>query len=238
MKKPIIGLTAAYDQEKQTFRLGTEYFRSVQAAGGLPLLLPITPNEALWQPYLANIDGFIFTGGCDITPKFYGAQTQPFCGETQDFRDSFELSLLKAALAHNKPVLAICRGHQLVNVAFGGTLYQDLSTEKPSTIVHRQPEPYETPTHDVMLDGSSPLARLLGNRIRVNSFHHQAIADLGNGLVAVGYSEDGLIEAVLSPETPMLLSVQWHPERLYQTESSARALFEQLVCWASGQVKP
>lgn len=229
MPKPFIGLTPAYDQEKAVYRLGREYFEAVRAADGVPFLLEMTADEKMLKQYMTICAGFIFTGGCDLDPQSYGQAKSAECGDTMPFRDRFEMKLLKAALAADKPILAICRGNQLVNVAFGGTLYQHLPQDYPSAVSHRQPEPYDTPWHQVTLTKDNALSKLLGGELMVNSYHHQGVARLGQGLIAAAYSPDGLVEALAISGKPHFFSVQWHPERLYQFDEASLKLFQQLV---------
>jgi putative glutamine amidotransferase len=192
------------------------YVKRVVQAGGLPLVLSpaLGPDRA--AEALAGMDGLLLSGGADIAPERYGTAPSPQLGTVEPERDAFELALFAAAQARGLPVLAICRGLQLVNVAAGGTLWQDLPSERPGTVNHQQAEPRSVRTHDVRVERGSRTERFLGvDALQTNSMHHQAIRDLGEGLVATGWAADGIIEAVESNgDGHWLVGVQWHPEDL------------------------
>jgi putative glutamine amidotransferase len=179
-----------------------------------------------------GVDGLLLTGGEDIHPALYGAELSPRCYPPSRERDLFELALFAAARQRELPVLGICRGIQLVNVALGGTLYQDLPTDRPSKIAHDPGSARDARTHAVRLAAGSRAAQALGaTDLRVNSFHHQAVDRLAPGLVATGWSEDGVIEAAEGPgEGPWMLTVQWHPEEMHaEAKAPERGLFRSLV---------
>jgi putative glutamine amidotransferase len=207
--------------------LGVTYLDAVAAAGGIPVILAPLPARRL-EAIIARLDGLCLSGGPDIDPATYGAGAHSELGPTEPEVDLFELGLVRAARRRGLPVLAICRGMQVLNVARGGTLVQhvpDLSTE----IAHRQPGPASEPSHGVALAADSRLARIAGaDRIHVNSFHHQAIDRLGAGLEPVAWADDGVIEAVEAPGDAFTLGVQWHAECLTHRPEQA-ALFSGLV---------
>lgn len=212
--RPRIGITtylerAAYgvwDQESAV--LPRSYVDSVVAAGGVPLLVP--PVGDAYGSVMAGLDGLVLSGGSDIDPAHYGQEPHEKTVVTRPHRDRFELGLLSAALDAGMPVLGVCRGIELINVAFGGTLTQHL----PDVVGHRahQPAPARYGSSRISLAGGSVLARCLGTEIKVHCYHHQAIGSLAEGLVAVGWADDGTIEAVEAPDRNFLLGVQWHPE--------------------------
>jgi putative glutamine amidotransferase len=206
--------------------LGMTYLRAVEAVGGMPVVLPPLGDAEL---LLDRLDGVCLSGGPDLDPEAYGAiERHAELGPTEPSLDAFELALARAADARGIPILGICRGAQALNVARGGTLHQHLPA-------HRQTEPATATTHTVHVDDGSRLAALVGTRpLRVNSFHHQAVDELGRGLRAVAHAADGTIEAIEAPGAGFVLGVQWHAEGLVH-EPRHRVLFEALVVAASAE---
>lgn len=230
MKKPIIGLVPMVDPAQDHYGMTPAYCRALESAGALPLMLPLLTNAADAAQLATLCDGILFTGGPDVAPARYGEQTLPECGQIIPERDEMEALLFQAALAADKPVLGICRGIQAINVALGGTLWQDLPSQHPSSIQHSQPKPYDQPCHTVSVLPDTPLAGLLGEKeVEVTSRHHQAIKDLAAPLKAMAYSPDGLVEAVWMPEKPFVWGVQWHPESIYATSAASQKLFAAFV---------
>jgi putative glutamine amidotransferase len=202
------------------------YFKAMIAAGAKPEeLRSVTAGDE--SALKAKCDGVVFTGGADVDPSLYDEKQQFDNVKTDLARDRFELALLDHALHRKMPILGICRGLQLINVKFNGTLYQDLDNQASPRLQHRQSTRTET-THEVTLtDPDSTLARSFRGSCRVNSLHHQAIRRLGRGLKATAHSEDGLIEAVESAaEYPFLLAVQWHPEEIVDRPEQKKILQE------------
>ena len=226
---PVIGISAEVDNERDV-KLKNTYVHAIEASGGLPLVLPYTNDPNTMRSFVDLCDGFLFTGGDDIAPHRFGEETKDTCGEIQPFRDEYELLLFEQAIKTAKPILAICRGIQLVNVALGGTLYQDIPSEKPSQILHRQTDFGSTPVHAVRVIPDTPLSALMGkNDLRVNSLHHQAIKVLGDRLAVMAVSEDNRIEALYLPKAQYLRAFQWHPERMFDTDESSRLIFADFV---------
>lgn len=186
----------------------------VASRGSLAYVVPPRDGHD-YADYAADFDGLVLTGGVDVAPGSYGSDPERPEWGGDAVRDAYELALLRAALAANKPVLAICRGHQVLNVALGGTLHQDIGTHVPGALVHRDADRYEHNEHEIHIEGA--LATILGTtRGLVNSVHHQAIKDLAPGLVVEARSVvDGVIEAVCAPDRPWVRGVQWHPEFRY-----------------------
>jgi putative glutamine amidotransferase len=207
--------------------LGVSYLEAVEAAGGIPVILAPLPARRL-EAIIDRLDGVCLSGGPDIEPATYGAQAHPQLGPTEPEVDLFELGLVRAARRRGLPVLAICRGMQVLNVARGGTLVQhvpDLSTE----VAHRQAEPASHVTHGVAIAADTRLAKIAdAERIDVNSFHHQAIDRLGAGLEPVAWADDGVIEGVEAPGDAFTVGVQWHAECLTARPEQAR-LFMGLI---------
>lgn len=225
MRKPIIGIVSERinDNKPSAFHYSwyitsDSYLRSVSLAGGIPLLL--LPTEDI-EEYMGIVDGLLFQGGKDIDPSFYGEEKDNACGPTDTFEDEFHLALLKAAIKHNKPILGICRGFQLINVAFGGTLYQDLENKN-----HKHYDDYENPCHGLNIKENTQLYSIFGSFLRVNSLHHQGVKTLGKGLIASGYSDDGLIEAL---EKDNIIAIQCHPEALKEKNFTYLKLFKYFI---------
>ena len=228
--RPRIGVLPLYNSENQTLWINPLYFGGVEEAGGLPSLLPLTDNEVLWEEYCRSFDGFVFTGGQDVAPGLYGHEKIPQCSYQAPLRDNQELFMLRRLRQLDKPVLGICRGDQVMNVAFGGTLYQDLPAQHPSQVVHSQKKPYDLPHHQVTVRPGTALHRLIGREhLSVNSMHHQAVWDVAPGFTVSARAEDGIIEAIELPQARFLLGVQWHPEHMWQDYASARAIWRGLV---------
>jgi gamma-glutamyl-gamma-aminobutyrate hydrolase PuuD len=227
--RPIIGITT-YAQEaswgvwrQPAALIPLDYVDAVERAGGRPFLIP--PSEAGVDETLAALDGIVFSGGADLDPSLYGAEVHPETDPPQARRDAGELALLKAALDRDLPTLAICRGVQLLNVARGGDLVQHLP-ETVGTDDHKQ-VPGEFAVHPVEVLPESRLAGIVGDRSEVTSHHHQALGQVGEGLVETAWAADGTLEAVEDPRQRFALGVQWHPEA-----GEDQALFDALVAEA------
>ena len=234
--KARIGIGCGFHEEKEVYFLKKGYTEALARVGGIPLLLPFVGQEEI--PYLLEgLEGIILSGGGDPDPSLYGEEPRPGLGEVEPARDLFELTLVSQALKKGLPLLAVCRGMQLLNVALGGSLIQDLASEEDSFIKHRQQAPDWYPGHGLQIEEESLLFKLLGKRrIRVNSFHHQAVKRTGEGLEVTAISPaDGVIEAVEGKEHPFLLGVQWHPELMWQRHQSSLLLFQGLVKAARGE---
>ncbi len=210
----IIAISATADTSK--IRLSLNYARSLEGAGLIPLVVPPLTDPRAAGEILDSAGGLLLTGGEDIDPKLYGAPPHAKLGEINPLRDATELALLAAARERRIPVLAICRGIQLLNVAYGGTLFQDLPSEHPSAIDHDPPNDASARTHDVAMTSGTRLAAATGvTQMSVNSYHHQAVHRLGAGLRITATAPDGVIEGVeVDDPSWWALSVQWHPEDL------------------------
>ena len=228
--KRVIGLIPLVDETRDSLWMLPGYMDGITAAGGLPLMLPLTDDEAALDQLCGLCDGFLLTGGHDVSPELYGAERLPACGATSPERDRMEAKLLRRAMACDKPVLGICRGIQFINAALGGTLWQDLPSQHPSDVNHHQRPPYDAPAHAVSLLPDTPLANLLNREtLMVNSYHHQAVRDLAGALKPMAMSPDGLIEAVWHPGQRFLWAVQWHPEFAWRSDPAALAIFRAFV---------
>jgi putative glutamine amidotransferase len=233
--RPIIGLSTSEMREPEHVRplahseparrelaLGLTYPEAVLRAAAVPVVIPPMSETAI-EPLLDGLWGLCLPGGPDVHPDAYGAEPHPALGPTEPYLDRFEIALLRAAEARDMPVLAICRGLQVLNVARGGTLVQDLPSERPSDVDHRQPEVGSAPTHAVRLEAGSLTAACLGDSVvRVNSFHHQAVDRLGRNLRAVGWAPDGVVEALEATDRTFVVAVQWHAESMVDAPEQAR----------------
>lgn len=227
--KPIIGITASTVDEECSKVLHT-YVSAIEDSGGIPLLLPRVTDEETLDTYLSLLDGIFFTGGADLAPDLYGETAHYASGPFQLLRDAYEMPLAKKALETDLPILAVCRGAQLINVALGGTLWQDIPSAFESNIPHRQSEPKTSPSHSVTVVEDSPLYALTGKcEMTANSFHHQALKVLGCGLSVMACAADGIIEAVYAADRPYLRAYQWHPERLYKIDADNCRIFTDFI---------
>ena len=227
----VSGVLRTWDANERT-GVNAAYVRSVLGAGGIPIILSPLVGPAYAMRALDGADGLLLTGGEDIHPAWYGAEPSPHLYPPSRERDLFELALFAAARQRELPILGICRGIQLVNVALGGTLFQDLPSERPGPVAHDPGSSRDERSHEIRLQEGSRAAHALGHTaLSVNSFHHQAVDRLAGGLIASGWSADGLIEAAESPgEAPWLLAVQWHPEEMHgEVTAPERGLFRALV---------
>lgn len=228
--RPVIGITPLMDVKLDSYWMLPDYMKAVTAAGGLPVMLPFQYDAASLEQMAGFCDGFIFSGGEDIDPSYYHDERLPVCGMSIRDRDELETHLLRTALAAEKPVLCICRGLQLFNVVMGGTLWQDLPSQRPSEIRHSQGKPYGAATHTVDLVPGSPLHSLLGrDTIGVNTRHHQGIRELAPSLAVMGTAPDGLIESICLPGTRFAWGVQWHPEHMAPDDAASVRIFEAFV---------
>jgi putative glutamine amidotransferase len=216
---------------QEEMALGIKYLRAIEAAGGIPVVVPPMESEAA-GPLLERVSGVCLSGGPDLDPVAYAARRHERLGPTWSELDTFELALARAADARRLPVLAICRGLQVMNVARGGTLHQHLPDVVNGSINHRQHEPAGEPTHWVTLTGASRVSKVLRRRrVKVNSCHHQAVAELGERLTVTGRASDGTVEALEALDREFVVAVQWHAECLAEREVHAK-LFSEFVAAA------
>jgi putative glutamine amidotransferase len=229
--RPLVGVTIGNDHRRQShFSLRKDYVRAVEAAGGLPVVLaPGRPEDA--PELLGRLQGLVLSGGEDVDPAHYGETAHKTVTDVAPDRDVFELALVREAVRRDVPTLAICRGQQVLNVALGGTLIQDIPSSVAGAADHDPERERWELTHEVRLLAGSRLRQVLGeDRVAVNSFHHQAVKDLGEGLVATAWAvEDGLVEGLEASGRRFVVAVQWHPESLWDRRPGFQPLFEALV---------
>lgn len=247
---PTILLTASTAARGEEFgdgsiSLSQAYLQAVRAAGGVPLVAGCLPDAAYAAALVARADGVVLTGGEDLQPELYAADLPAALRVTvkqvEPTRDAFELLCVREVFRQHKPLLAICRGHQLLNVALGGTLWVDIPSQVPGEVGHRRLDRKDEPVHEIEIEAGSRLARLLrARRVGVNSTHHQAVDRVAEGLAVTARSADGVVEAMeLAPAhaaaLPWLLSVQFHPERLAPRHPRFGALFRDFVRTCAAQ---
>ncbi|HET7478887.1 MAG TPA: gamma-glutamyl-gamma-aminobutyrate hydrolase family protein [Rubrobacteraceae bacterium] len=235
---PVIGITATLKEDVDQIatrplgrfvRADLDYVEGVAHAGGVPVVLPPVGEQRAAEAVIGGLDGLLLSGGSDLDPSYYGEKPIPELNVTLPERDAFEMALLGEALRRGIPIFGICRGLQVLNVALGGTLYQDLPAQLGREILaHRQETPKWQPTHEVEIHEGSWVGGITESTcVKVNSYHHQSIKDLADGLRVSGRSSDGVIEAIESHDFSerWLVGVQWHAEAMRDAGAEHRNLF-------------
>ena len=245
-RRPVIGiatqtLPALTGERPPCWVMGRSYIEELRKVGAIPWIIPLIPHDMdTLRHIFERLDGVFITGGVDVDPRSYGESKTPLCGVTDHDRDTVEIALLRHALEYNLPILAVCRGIQILNVACGGTLYQDVTAQVPAAMKHDYFPTPERPcrkflAHDIAVKPGSRLGRILGDAVvPVNSMHHQAIKDLAPSLQPTAHAPDGIIEGVESGDDRYLIAVQWHPEELTETQPGMARLFSSFTKAAVG----
>lgn len=233
MGKPVIGVMPQYNEKDTRLMIGADFFGAIAKAGGIPVLLPLFSSVEDVEEILDRFDGFLYPGGSDINPLIFGEDAHLQCGNIIPARDTLELVLLSAILRLKKPVFGICRGIQVMNVALGGTLYQDISAQTATAhknIGHYQKAGDAVLTHSVYVEKGTLLYEIVGKeRLFVNSFHHQSCKKLGEGMVVNATAADGVVEAAALKHHKFFLGVQWHPEHLYEISEDMAKIWNAFV---------
>lgn len=239
MKNPVIGLTSSLMFMDNNYRfpnykkiyINEDYVRAIEKSGGIPIIIPIESQNLSINYFLSKINGLLITGGVDINPEHYGEKPHEKIGKIINERDSLDFTLLEKALNKNIPVLGICRGMQLLNIYFGGSLYQDKSLNKNFNLNHYQnnSEP-STLGHLVKVYEKTKLYNIVENKnFKVNSYHHQFIKKVGKNLLISAKSSDGSIEGIETDDSRFVIGVQWHPERIYENSQESQLIFDNLI---------
>lgn len=232
MYRPLIGITPGYDYEKSTSYIKDGYYEGINRAGGAAVILPAIVDDDVLSEYINTCRGFLISGGPDVDARHYGEPNLEFNGDISPYRDYMEIYVIKKAIELGKPVFGICRGVQMMNIASGGTLYQDIKAqmEDRDVIKHSQAAPRWYPTHDIYVEkGSRVWKSFGGDRASVNSFHHQAVKDVAPGYKVTSRASDGIIESIEHTSHIFAVGVQWHPELMWQKNEVFLRLFEDFV---------
>lgn len=221
--KPLIGITSSIEKDESFHKVYDHNVRGVIEAGGVPVFLPNVSDQASISKLAQEIDGLLGSGGYDIDPSYYGEEPHQKLGDITPRRDEFEFTLFQKVLELNKPILGICRGMQMLNVAAGGSLFQDIYSQNEGDLLkHAQDGPTYYGTHLAEIEADSLLYKIIGEKeISVNSRHHQAVKEVAKGLVVSARARDGIIEAIESKEQDFVVGLQWHPENMLEAEDLA-----------------
>jgi putative glutamine amidotransferase len=227
MNKPVIGISSAGVFDSKYYSQRVTYPKAVETAGGVPVFLPCGENLENIPQIISGLDGLLVPGGADVDPALYSEERHPRCGISCAQDDAYDMALIREAVKQKKPILAICRGMQLVNVVFGGTLYQDIPCQYGGKLYHSMLRGGVENYHMATFDPNSKIGKIIGGEAKINSSHHQAVKDVAKGFKIVGKAPDGINEA-MEDESGQILCVQWHPER-QQNTAHGKALFLNLI---------
>lgn len=232
MRQPVIGITIGVGTDDTMYAMRTQYVDATEEFGGIPLLLPCKHREscASARRYADCVHGVLLGGGPDVDPTYFGEEPLRGHRRIDPARDAFELELARIAFLKGVPVLGICRGIQVMNIADGGDIYQDIYNQTDSRLAHEQDAPRSHPTHSVEVCENTGLAHTTGAAVlHVNSYHHQAVRSLGTSFVLAGIAKDGVTEAIESSRGNYALGVQWHPEHMLGNDACSRAIFSSFI---------
>lgn len=236
MKKPLIAIAGGLVRDNSNEFLGDNYIKinsnyskSIVDAGGIPIILPLVNDINVLINQISICNGLLLTGGIDINPLLYKESPQPLLETCNDLIDWFHINLARKALDLNIPILGICRGCQVINVAFGGTLYQDITYATSSPIMHKQKSHLSQRCHYIYVKENSIIYDIFGNEYVVNSAHHQSVEKIASNFICTASSEDGIIEAIEMINKPFVVGVQWHPEMMVSYDIKALNLFKRFI---------
>ena len=226
----VIGITCGLNKElsRSKHYVNVDYVNAILNANALPVLIPVNDNDEYLNELMKRIDGLLVTGGEDVNPMVYHESYHFLQGESCLERDMFDIGIIRKCIENKKPILGICRGLQVINVALAGTLYQDISEVSQDVYNHRQKEEKYYPIHYIYNEEGSFLYSIFGEKCAVNSFHHQCIKELGKGLKAVSSSDDGVVEAIEHVSLP-IYATQFHPEMMAEKNKDMQSIFKQFV---------
>ncbi|HBT20775.1 MAG TPA: peptidase C26 [Peptococcaceae bacterium] len=226
---PVIGITCHMDYSAGKFVLSHYYVRVIECSSGIPFILPVITHDDLIDKYSEILDGLLLTGGVDVDPLFFGEQPRGTREITPE-RDVFEMKIVRKFMALNKPILGICRGMQVLNIAAEGSIFQDINDEVPGVIKHMQEAPRWHPTHTIEIVPGTKLGKIYKkSKINVNTFHHQAVKEAAPGFCISALAADGIIEAIESSKHKFVIGVQWHPEHLAFWDKASLRLFKAFI---------
>ena len=230
--RPRIGITMRLESETNRFCLGRDYAEALENFGGIPVYLPLIPKKEYLAEVLKTLDGILLPGSdSDIDPLIYGEEPLPKLGQVVPEKDETDLLVLEKAETLKMPILAICFGMQILNVARGGTLIQDIESQLEDCLKHEQGRPVRRNSHSLRIESKNKISRLISTEnVKVNSSHHQAIKNVGKNLVAIGWAKDGVIECIEDTRKDrFVLGVQWHPELSWEFDNLSRNIFQIFV---------
>lgn len=243
MGKPFIGIVGNILIEQggmfpgyERSYVNNDYVISTIKAGGVPLILPVVNEEEIIKKQVEAVDGIIITGGYDVDPLLYNEEPTNKQGYTLRERDDFDIAIINYAIKLRKPILGICRGIQILNVAFGGTLYQDISDIEGAYIKHNQSSKPDFPGHSVKIEKATKLSDIFEGTIVTNSFHHQAVKDVAKGFIVTALAADGVIEGIEKEDEEFVVGVQWHPEMMAaRGNTEMLKIFKKLVFYSNNR---
>ena len=230
MSKPIIGIFPSFNNEKNQVFIDSVYIDEIVDSGGIPYIIPISPDPERNIEFIESIDGLILSGGVDIDPKYYGEENTGKSVEISPIMDESEAVLVRLAMEADIPILGICRGMQSLNVFCGGTLIQDIPSEYGESVIHRLDNPNDAAFHNITIEKASPLSDAIGFGVHhINSYHHQAIKELAPGFCTAAVADDGIIESIYCENKKYVLGVQWHPERDYHAVPDSKKILDKFI---------
>jgi len=236
MMRPVIGITPGYDESGTMLFVKDGYYKGLMEAGGLPLILPLTGDKSTLEEYFEICDGFLLCGGPDMDARHFGEENMSYNGEICPIRDEMEMFIARRAIELKIPIFGICRGIQVMNVAMGGSLYQDIVTQikDRDVIKHFQSAPYWYPTHEIHIERGSRIWNIYKKeKVGANSFHHQSVKNVAPGFIATSRASDDVIESIEYGNHPFAVGVQWHPEIMWEKDDSHLEIFRAFVRHAS-----